>query len=177
LQIATPSGLVARRVLDSIFSSMHAVQRMVAGAPIPAIGFGVGTAWFAAVGDRQAELTRSLHAALDAGFRHIDEAEMYRNESITGAALCDWLSRNPGTQRASLFITSKIISVDAGVEAVCRRSLAALRLDYLDLYLVHAPFQYNGDPFQTPLVDVWRQMESLVDAGLVRDRCERLAFG
>jgi len=150
---------------------------VVAGRPIPAIGFGVGTAWFAATpGLQQTELARSVHAALDAGATqsaglsicHIDEAEMYQNEGTTGAAMSAWLTANPATPRGSLFVTSKVMSVDDGIESVCKRTLAALQLSYLDLYLIHAPFQRSGAPFATPLLEAWRQMEALVDAGLVR---------
>ena len=136
---------------------------------IPELGFGVGTAFFKSSGqpDREALLTRSVHAALDAGFRHIDEAEMYENEATTGEALRAWLARNPGTPRSSLFVTSKVMTVEAGIENVCRRSLAAMKLEYFDLYLVHAPWKKSGAPFEMPLAQVWKQMEALVDAGLV----------
>ena len=137
---------------------------------IPELGFGVGTAFFKSSGqpDREALLKRCVHAALDAGFRHIDEAEMYENEATTGEALRAWLARNPGTPRSSLFVTSKVMTVEAGIENVCRRSLAAMKLEYFDLYLVHAPWKKSGAPFEMPLAQVWKQMEALVDAGLVR---------
>lgn len=55
-----------------------------------------------------------------------------------------------------------------GIEGVCRKTLTALGVEYLDLYLIHAPFQSNGDPWITPIDTIWSQMEALVDAGLVR---------
>ena len=148
---------------------MPVPKLLLGGRPlIPALGFGVGTAWFqSAGGGRETELIESVHAALDAGFRHIDEAEMYCNEAATGKAITSWLSRT-GTPRQSLFVTSKVMSVDEGVGVICRRSLQAMGLSYFDLYLVHAPFQRSGTPFATPLSEVWRQMEELVDAGLTR---------
>ena len=90
-------------------------------------------------------------------------------EDCTGEALQEWLSKH-AVPRERLHITGKVLSVDAegGVEAVCRRSLHALGCDYLDLYLVHAPFQRDGSPFATSLPEVWRQMEALVDKGLVK---------
>lgn len=136
-------------------------------ASVPAIGYGVGTAWVLSAGtEKEDPLRDGVVAALDAGFRHLDEAEMYGNEGVSGQAVGQWLSRS-GTPRSALFITSKVISVDEpGVEAVCRRSLERMGLTYFDLYLVHAPFQTNGTPFAKSLAQVWREMESLVDLGL-----------
>ena len=135
----------------------------------PSLGFGVGTAWFKSADDRKPALKAAVHAALDAGFMHLDEAEMYANEDCTGEALQEWLAKHP-TPREQLHITSKVLSVDAegGIEAVCRRSLQALGCEYFDLYLVHAPFQRDGSPFITPLPEVWQQMESLVEKGLAK---------
>jgi diketogulonate reductase-like aldo/keto reductase len=95
----------------------------------------------------------------------------YQNEVATGAAVAGWLQKNGDkVTREDLFITSKTLTVDepGGVESVCRRSLAAMQTSYFDLYLLHAPFQRSGAPFQTSLVDVWGQMEALVAAGLVK---------
>ena len=135
----------------------------------PSLGFGLGTAWFNCPDNRKQVLKAAVHAALDAGFTHIDEAEMYQNEDCTGEALQEWLSKH-AVPRERLHITGKVLSVDAegGVEAVCRRSLHALGCDYFDLYLVHAPFQRDGSPFATSLPSVWRQMEALVEKRLVK---------
>jgi diketogulonate reductase-like aldo/keto reductase len=68
---------------------------------------------------------------------------MYGNEAVTGAALATWLAQAAGVSRADLFVTSKAfdcIDAPGGIAAGCRRSLANLQLDYLDLYLLHAPF-------------------------------------
>lgn len=141
------------------------------GATMPSLAYGVGTAWFKCDAERKSSLIASVQTALDSGFTHIDEAEMYQNEETTGEALQQWLANNSDTtKRSDLFITSKVLSVDGpgGIEAVCKRTLSALGCEYLDLYLIHAPFQRDGAPFATPLVECWRQMEALVDAGLVR---------
>lgn len=136
---------------------------------MPAIGYGVGTAWFKAAGtERENALIKGVEAALDAGYRHIDEAEMYANEAASGKAIGEWLGRT-GTPRSELFVTSKVMSVDdPGVEAMCRQSLERMGLEYFDLYLVHAPFNPDGTPFDMKLLDVWRRMEDLVDKKLVR---------
>lgn len=139
------------------------------GRGIPALGYGLGTAWFKSAGtDREADLGAGVTAALDAGFTHIDEAEMYENEAATGKAITQWLART-GTPRSSLFVTGKVLSVDEpGVEAICRQSLARMGVEYFDLYLIHAPFDSAGEPFKRPLAEIWKDMEALVDAGLVR---------
>lgn len=135
---------------------------------MPALGYGIGTAWFKAAGDKASSLRESIEVALDRGFRHIDEAEMYENDSITGEALRAWMKRT-GTPRQGVFVTHKVMSVDdPGVVATCKKSLANMGLDYFDLYLIHAPFQRSGEPFKTSLKEAWAGMESLVDAGLVR---------
>eukprot|EP00442_Polarella_glacialis_P004945 CAMPEP_0115068630 /NCGR_PEP_ID=MMETSP0227-20121206/12085_1 /TAXON_ID=89957 /ORGANISM="Polarella glacialis, Strain CCMP 1383" /LENGTH=297 /DNA_ID=CAMNT_0002454895 /DNA_START=120 /DNA_END=1013 /DNA_ORIENTATION=+ len=138
------------------------------GLRMPAMGYGVGTAWFRASEEKEVELKKCLTAALDAGFRHIDDAEMYQNEKATGEAIAQWVSRT-GVAREQLFITGKVMSVDdPGVLATCRCSLERSGLSYYDLYLVHAPFQQSGQPFQRSLKEIWAEMETLVDQGLVR---------
>lgn len=136
----------------------------------PSLGFGVGTAWFKSTAERKPALKAAVHAALDAGIPHLDEAEMYQNENFTGEALQEWLARKDTLPRDRLHITSKVMSVDGegDIEAVCRRSLQALGCEYFDLYLVHAPCQSDGTPFSTSLPDVWKQMEHLVDQGLTK---------
>ena len=144
------------------------------GGRIPAIGYGVGTAWFntGKNGDQTAKaaLVESVGAALTAGFTHVDEAEVYGNEVVTGEALRRWLPEK-GMSRESLFITSKVSvnSVDNGIADSAKTTLSALGVTYLDLYLIHAPFKSDGTPFSTPLKECWRQMESLVDEGVVRN--------
>eukprot|EP00937_MAST-01D_sp_MAST-1D-sp2_P001661 g1661.t1 len=162
---------------------------------IPPLAYGLGTTWFGGRRGNEA-LTHCVHAALDAGLWHIDEAEMYGNETATGAAIESWLARaGNSTTRAELFITSKILGSieDAGnaaraavagdadadaaaataevaaVEGGCRASLERLRVSYLDLYLMHAPFRRaDGRPFAASLPQLWAAMERLVDGGLVR---------
>ena len=148
-----------------------ALLTLSSGATIPSLGYGVGTAWYKCSLDdsKRGALKASVKAALTAGFRHLDEAELYQNEEATGEALQEWLEAHPDVPREQLFITSKVMSVDEGIEAVCRKSLQAMGCDYFDLYLIHAPFQREaGAPFATPLADAWAQMESLVEKGLVR---------
>lgn len=138
------------------------------GVNLPAIGFGTGTVWFK--GNNQEKFQEAIHAALDAGFRSLDSAEMYGNEVAESKAIHSWLTAN-NVPRKHLTITSKVLaSIDAegGVEAACRRSLKNTGLDYFDIYLMHAPFNRDGSAFSRSLREVWSDMEKLVDDGLCR---------
>jgi len=96
--------------------------------------------------------------ALNAGYRLIDTAAAYFNEEAVGAAI-----RKSGIPREELFITTKLWIQDAGYEKAKKAfqlSLDKLGLDYLDLYLIHQPFNdYYG---------AWRAMEELYEEGKVR---------
>mmetsp|Transcript_104597 Transcript_104597/g.207706 ORF Transcript_104597/g.207706 Transcript_104597/m.207706 type:complete len:342 (+) Transcript_104597:249-1274(+) len=147
------------------------------GVVIPALGYGTGTAFFA--GARGEDKTiMSVKMALHNGLLHIDEAEMYKNDAMTGKALREWFEET-GTQRCELFVTGKVLgSVDGlegwaeSIEASCRGSLERLGIDYFDLYLIHAPCQLLPNkelsPFKRSLPEVWAEMEALVSLGLAR---------
>lgn len=122
------------------------------GVEMPLLGFGVFQ-----VPDL-AECERSVSAALDVGYRLIDTAASYGNEEAVGAAL-----QRSGIPRQELFITTKLWVTDTGYErtkAAFERSLKRLKLDYLDLYLLHQPY---GDIFGS-----WRALEELHRAGRIR---------
>jgi len=119
--------------------------------------------------------------ALEAGFRHFDCAERYRNEREVGTALQAGLAGG-GVERADLFITTKLWNTNHRPERVgpaFEASLNRLGLDYLDLYLIHTPFAFQPGDEQDPrdqngnvvydrgvtLLDTWGAMESLVDGG------------
>lgn len=77
----------------------------------------------------------SVRTALDVGYRHIDTAEQYGNEDLIGRAIAD-----SGLPREDVFITTKILSRDVDrVDDIISASLAALRTDYVDLWLIHDP--------------------------------------
>lgn len=154
-------------------------RTLYTGAQMPAIGLGTfgsdhapGEAVAAAVKDA---------AAL--GYRHFDCAAVYRNEALIGAALQEVMAT--GVRREELWITSKLWNdshAEADVIPAFRRSLADLRLDYLDLYLIHWPFPNHHAPgvdvswrdhgarpyIHANFMKTWRQLEQLVDLGLVR---------
>ena len=118
--------------------------------------------------------------AIEVGYRHLDCASVYGNEDRIGAAL-----REVGVPRDELWITSKLWNdkhAESDVIPSCRKSLADLQLDYLDMYLVHWPFPNfhppgcsveSRSPDARPYIHenfmkTWRQMEKLVDLGLTR---------
>lgn len=98
--------------------------------------------------------------ALEAGYRHIDTAKVYENEEDVGRAIAE--SNIP---RKELHVTTKLWTGDQGYDqarAALDASLKRLGLDYVDLYLVHAP------PEPASRADTWRAMEDLLDAGKAR---------
>ena len=116
------------------------------GRQMPSFGLGV---WQAPLGACKAAV---LHA-LRCGYRHIDTAEVYGNEQDVGDALAIFLKERPDVQREDVWVTTFFPRNGAGRAAVvraCRDSLRKLRLQYVDLYLIHAPHtrerleQYNA---------------------------------
>ena len=146
---------------------------------IPALGLGT---WLSPDDSVTTEAVR--YAIEEAGYRHIDCAAAYGNEEAVGAALTDLLSRGV-VKREDIWITSKLWCQDfdpADVEKACRESLRKLKLDYLDLYLIHWPFKLErreGDffPMRGPgefaiipnnIIETYKAVEKLVDLKLVR---------
>ena len=146
---------------------------------MPAIGLGT----FGSDHVSAAEIAEVVKGAAAAGYRHFDCASVYGNEAEIGAAF-ETILRD-GIRRQDLWITSKLWNDKHGeddVIASCRQSLADLRLDYLDLYLVHWPFPNfhppgcdvtSRSPDAKPYIHesymkTWRKMEELVDMGLAR---------
>ena len=142
---------------------------------IPALGFGT------LIPDAAVTMS-ATRAALEAGFRHFDCAERYRNEREVGEALQAGLA---GIAREDLFVTTKLWNTNhrpERVEPAFEASLDRLRLNYLDLYLIHTPFAFQPGEEHDPrdqngnvlydrdvtLLDTWRAMESLVDRGRCR---------
>jgi alcohol dehydrogenase (NADP+) len=126
----------------------------------------------------------ATRAALEAGFRHFDCAERYRNEREVGEALQAGLAAG-GIAREEIFVTTKLWNTNhrpERVEPAFEASLDRLRLSYLDLYLSHTPFAFQPGDEQDPrdesgdviydrdvtLLDTWQAMESLIDRGKCR---------
>lgn len=122
------------------------------GVEIPQLGLGV---W--QVPDDEAE--RAVRTALEAGYRHIDTATLYRNEEGVGRAV-----RASGVPREKVFVTTKLWNSDHDrVEQAFDESLARLGMDYVDLYLIHWPA-----PKQNRYVQAWRGLEKIYKDGRAR---------
>jgi alcohol dehydrogenase (NADP+) len=147
------------------------------GGRLPALGFGT------LISDA-ATTTSATRDALQAGYRHIDCAERYRNELEVGEGLRVGLAAG-GVAREDIFVTTKLWNSNhrpERVEPAFEASLGKLGLDYLDLYLIHTPFAFQPGDEQDPrdengdviydkgvtLLDTWRAMEDLVDHGKCR---------
>lgn len=128
--------------------------RLNNGVEIPQFGFGV----FQIEPDQTATAVREAFAA---GYRHIDTAQMYRNEEGVGAAIAD-----SGLPRDEVFVTTKLNNQGHGYENAISElddSLKRLRLDHVDLYLIHWPL-----PHQDNYVDTWKGFEKLLADGKAR---------
>ncbi|MBY8339224.1 aldo/keto reductase [Streptomyces spinosirectus] len=124
------------------------------GVEIPQLGFGVFQV-------PDAETTDAVSAALEAGYRSIDTAAIYGNESGVGAALA-----SSGIAREELFVTTKLWNADQGHDATLRAfdaSLAKLGLDHVDLYLIHWP-----TPARDLYRETWQAIEKLAADGRIR---------
>src|SRR6266571_6128232 len=126
--------------------------RLNNGVEIPILGFGVFQITDAT------ECERSVVAAIQVGYRHIDTAASYQNEEAVGRGI-----KRSGVEREDLFITTKLWIQRNGYEGTktaFENSLKRLQLEYLDLYLIHQPF---GDVY-----GAWRAMEELYEEGRIR---------
>jgi 2,5-diketo-D-gluconate reductase A len=122
------------------------------GNQIPQLGLGV----FKVEDD---ECARVVSDALEAGYRHIDTAMIYRNEAAVGRAIAA-----SGIPRDELFVTTKLWNSDQGsntARAAFETSLELLGLDYVDLYLIHWPA-----PLRDQYVESWAVLEQLHEEGL-----------
>ncbi|WP_224815517.1 aldo/keto reductase [Hasllibacter sp. MH4015] len=135
-----------------------------AEAAVPAVGFGTYL-----ISNDDAE--GAIWSAIAAGYRHIDTASGYRNEEPVGAGIRQGLNAE-GLTRADLFVTAKLWpgnpawgdAAKSGAQTIeeCDASLARLGLDYVDLYLIHAP--YGGDL----RLEQWRAVLDLQASGKAR---------
>jgi 2,5-diketo-D-gluconate reductase A len=125
------------------------------GVEIPQLGFGVFQV-------DPAETKRITLDALEVGYRHIDTAEMYRNEAGVGQAV-----RESSLDRSDIFVTSKLnnqFHEPDQVRSAFQGTLDALDIGYVDLFLIHWPLPTSGVDY----LDTWKAMEGLLDGGLVR---------
>jgi diketogulonate reductase-like aldo/keto reductase len=154
------------------------IRKLYTGKTIPSIGLGT----FGSDKYTPEQISEAVYGAIQNGYRLIDCASVYQNEKQIGKALHSIINET-NIRREDLFIASKLWNdMHRDVERSCKKSIADLQLEYLDLYFVHWPFPNyhepgcSGDarnpdskPFSLEeFMDTWRQCEELVDKGLVR---------
>lgn len=124
----------------------------------------------------------TIKTALEIGYRHFDCASIYNNEKEIGAALTTAFNSGE-VKREEIWVSSKLWSnahAARHVRPALERTLKNLRLDYLDLYLIHWPVSFRADitfpkkpdqfiaPEELPIQETWRTMEKMVKKGLCR---------
>lgn len=155
------------------------------GDNLPAVGFGL---WKI----DKPDTANLVHAAVEAGYRHLDSAADYGNEKEAGEGIKSALAAGL-CQREELWVTSKLWNTyhrSEHVRAACEKTLSDLGLDYLDLYLIHFPIALKFVDFDeryppewffdpdaeaprmeidpVPLHQTWAAMEDLKESGLVK---------
>lgn len=165
--------------LEKIDPNSLPSRTLYTGARVPAVGLGTfGSDRFTA-----GEIAEAVLGAAAIGYRHFDCAAVYGNEREIGSSLQKIMSR--GIAREDLWITSKLWNnkhAEEDVIPACKQTLQDLQLEYLDLYLIHWPFPNHHAPgvdvnsrdqhavpyIHENYMKTWRQMEKLVEMGLVR---------
>ncbi|KAH8369805.1 hypothetical protein KR093_000997 [Drosophila rubida] len=148
------------------------------GREMPILGLGTYTSQ-----NKEGEV--AIKHAIDIGYRHLDTAYFYQNEAEVGQSIRDKIAEGV-VKRDDIFLTTKLWNIHhepERVEGACRRQLANLGLDYIDLYLMHLPVGYKFINEETLLpkaeddglllsdvdyLDTYKAMEKLVKIGLVR---------
>jgi diketogulonate reductase-like aldo/keto reductase len=129
------------------------------GTEIPEIGFGT---W-----QTTESVVNTVKTALDAGYRHIDTADIYGNEAEIGQAL-----EESGIPRSELYITTKIWNSNRsslGVKQSVENSLAKLKTNYIDLLLIHWPAnEKQFDNWREINAETWKAMEEVYRSGVVK---------
>ncbi|GIO53660.1 aldo/keto reductase [Paenibacillus cineris] len=131
--------------------------RLNNGIEMPWLGLGVFKV------EEGSELVEAVKAAVKHGYRSIDTAAVYANETSVGQGIREALA-DSGLKREDLFVTSKVWNADLGYDstiAAYEKSLKKLGLDYLDLYLIHWPVAGKYK-------EAWRAMEQLYKDGRVK---------
>ncbi|XP_050667559.1 aldo-keto reductase AKR2E4-like isoform X2 [Leptidea sinapis] len=118
------------------------------------------------------QFRQAVEWGIEAGYRHIDTASMYKNEVEVGEGIANKINQGLVT-RKDLFITTKLWNDHHAENKVIiglKDSLGKLQLDYLDLYLVHWPVAatINGEDEEIDYIDTWRGMEEAVRQGLTK---------
>lgn len=142
-------------------TSLTSNLKLSNGVTIPGLGYGTYQT-------PPEDAYRAVTDALAVGYRHIDTAALYGNESGVGQAVKD-----SGLKREEVFITSKLWNTERGYDktmAAFEKTLAELGTDYLDLYLIHWPANEKqfGQEAAALNLDTWRAFEDLYKAGKIK---------
>jgi diketogulonate reductase-like aldo/keto reductase len=143
----------------SVLTETYALSN---GEQIPRIGFGT---WLLEEGD---ECYKAVADALRLGYRHIDTARAYDNEASVGRAV-----RDSGIPREEIYVTSKLPAeakdYDKALEEF-ETTMSEIGLDYLDLYLIHAPWPWDerGKDCREENRQIWKAMEEFLASGRVK---------
>ncbi|KAK3484978.1 NADP-dependent oxidoreductase domain-containing protein [Neurospora hispaniola] len=166
------------------FTAANTTYTLNNGVRIPAVGFGT----FANEGAK-GETYAAVKKALEVGYRHLDCAWFYQNEDEVGQALAEFLENHKDVKREDIFICTKVwnhLHEPEDVKWSLQNSLDKLKVDYVDLFLIHWPIAAEKDEatnmpkigpdgkyiIKKDLTEnpepTWRAMEDLVDAGKTR---------
>lgn len=142
-------------------TSLTSDLKLSNGVTIPGLGYGTYQT-------PPEDAYRAVTDALAVGYRHIDTAALYGNESGVGQAVKD-----SGLKREEVFITSKLWNTERGYDktmAAFEKTLAELGTDYLDFYLIHWPANEKqfGQEAAALNLDTWRAFEDLYKAGKIK---------
>lgn len=148
------------------------VFKLSNGNSIPAVAYGVGTKWFKLGRDEvDANVVNALKTALSNGFVHIDGAEIYN----TDKEICEAIA---SVDRKNIFLTDKYFAGDASHKLMSKHGLPydslsyhlknELKVDYVDLYLLHSPF-ITKESHGFTLQEAWKSLEKAVKDGLAKN--------
>lgn len=137
------------------------------GLQIPIVGLGTYA--------RKSEpwqFRQAVEWGIQAGYRHIDTATMYKNEKEVGEGIANKIKEGL-VKREDLFVTTKLLNdkhAEQDVVPALKQSLKNMQLDYIDLYLVHWPLSVNakGEDMAIDYLETWRGMEQTVKLGLAK---------